>query len=156
MDFGALMAKMTGAASAGDGAAVAECFTPDGTYHDVFYGAFTGADAIQDMIENYFHRDAANFRWDLHDPVDDGETGYVRYVFSYDSKLPEAGGKRALFEGIGVVRLKNGLIAHYSEVANTAPGLLMMGFAPERMAKIMARQGDELKGRDEAAGHIPD
>ena len=156
MDFGALMAKMTGAAVSGDGAAVAECFAPNGTYHDAFYGAFTGHEAIRDMIENYFHRDAASFRWDLHDPVSDGRVGYVRYVFSYDSKLPEAGGKRALFEGIAVVRLREGSIEHYSEVANTAPGLLMMGFAPERVAKIMARQGDELRGRDEEVGHIPD
>ena len=109
MDFGTLIRTMTEAACRGDGAGVAACFTPDGTYHDVFYGAFQG-EAIVDMIENHFHRDANNFRWDVHHPVSDGETGYARYVFSFDSKLDGREGKRACFEGVAVCALKDGLI----------------------------------------------
>ena len=37
------------------------CFTPDGVYHDVFYGAFEGRDRIAEMIRDYFHRDGCNF-----------------------------------------------------------------------------------------------
>ncbi len=155
MEFGALMRKMTQAACDGDGAAVASCFTEDGVYHDVFYGAFQGPARIEEMIRDYFHRDATNFRWDLHDPVSDGKVGYVRYIFSYDAKTKGAEGKRAMFEGVSVVALKDGLIAAYKEVANTATGLEMMGYGPERLARIFARQGEELAGRDEVAGHLP-
>ena len=28
-----------------------------------------------EMIEQYFHRDAENFRWDIHDPVEVGDRG---------------------------------------------------------------------------------
>ena len=110
MEFGALIRKMIDGACAGDGAAVASCFTEDGVYHDVFYGSFQGHDKIAEMIEGYFHRDGCNFRWDTHEPVSDGNTGYVRYVFSYESKLEDARGRRTMFEGVAVVELDDGLI----------------------------------------------
>lgn len=153
MSFAALLSAMTAAACRGDGAAVAACFTPDGVYHDCFYGAFEGA-AIASMIEGFFHRDAGDFRWDLHDVVDDGRTGYARYVFSYTSKLPDAQGRRAIFEGVSICRLRDGRIERYREVANSAVGLLTLGFAPERIAKFLAREARELAGREEAAGHV--
>ena len=108
--------EMTQAACDGDGKKTAACFTSTGVYHDVFYGSFEGA-AIIEMIENYFHRDAENFIWDLHDPVDDDKVGYARYVFSYDSKLADHRGKRAVFEGVSICRLRDGLIEDYREVA---------------------------------------
>jgi ketosteroid isomerase-like protein len=152
VSFAALLAAMTDAACRGDGAAVAACFTPDGVYHDCFYGAFTGA-AIAEMIEDRFHRDARDFRWDLHDVVDDGRTGYARYVFSYTSKLPQAEGRRAMFEGVSLCRLRDGRLESYREVANSAVGLLTLGFAPDRIAKFLAREARELAARDEATGH---
>ena len=154
MAFSQLIKRMTTAAAAGDGAGVADCFTDDGVYHDVFYGAFQGRDAIVDMIENHFHRDGEDFRWDLHDPVDNGEIAYARYVFSYRSKLSESAGKRALFEGVCIVRMVDGLIADYREVAEVGTGLAMMDFAPERIAKFFTRQARDLAARAEASGHV--
>ncbi len=152
MSFGELMHRMTQAVCAGDGEAAAACFTEDGVYHDVFYGTFEGRMAIAKMVEELFHRDGGNFRWDLHDPVDDGRIGYVRYVFSYDSKLPEAAGRRSVFEGVSIVHLANGRIAEYREVANIGTGLVLMGFAPERIVRLMQRQADELVGRAGVTG----
>lgn len=152
MSFAELIVTMTQAACRGDGAAVAACFTDDGVYHDCFYGAFAGA-AIATMIEDYFHRDARDFRWDLHDIVDDGRIGYARYVFSYESKLPSAAGRRALFEGVSICELRQGRLASYREVANAAVGLHTLGFAPERIAKLLDREARELAGRTEAALH---
>ena len=153
MSFANLITRMTQAAVAGDGAGVAACFTPDGVYHDVYYGAFRGSE-IAGMIENHFHRDARNFRWDIHDPVEAEGIGYARYVFSYTSKLDGAKGRRGIFEGIVCCRLRDGLISDYSEVANAAVGLHELGFAPERMAKFVAKQADELKARAETAAHL--
>ena len=154
MSFLQLMQSMTEAAVTGDGRAVAACFTPDGTYHDVFYGAFTGHDAIADMIENRFHRDGEDFRWDLHDAVDDGATGYVRYVFSYTSRLKDYAGKRSVFEAVSICRLRDGRIAEYREVGNAAAGLSLMGFSDEKIARFIAREAKELTGRSEAAQHV--
>ncbi|MBI5618395.1 MAG: nuclear transport factor 2 family protein [Gammaproteobacteria bacterium] len=154
MDFRTLITTMTDAACRGDGSAVAACFTPDGVYHDCFYGSFRGA-AIKDMVEHFFHRDATAFLWDIHEPVAHGDTGYARYVFSFESKLPEALGRRAIFEGVSICKLRDGLIQSYREVANSAAGLATLGFAPDRLAKILDREAKALMSRDEAKLHCP-
>lgn len=137
-----------------NGAAFASLFTEDGVYHDVFYGAFEGREKIAAMIEDWFYRTATDFRWDMHEPISDGRTLYVRYTFSYRSTLPEAKGARAMFEGVAIMQLRDGKIESYREVANVAPGFVDMNFAPERIAKIAARQGAELKSRPEMKRHL--
>lgn len=153
MKFDDLMQRFAAAAVEGNGARFASLFAEDGQYHDVFYGTFTGRTEIADMLENRFHRDATNFRWDMHDPVCQGGIGYVRYLFSYDSKLEGAEGRRGMFEGVAIVVLRDGLIASYREVANVGPCLARLGFEPERLAKLMAREAEHLAARPEAAGH---
>lgn len=137
-----------------NGRAFADLFTEDGIYHDVFYGAFAGRTKIAAMVDDWFYRTATDFRWDMHDPVTDGTTLYARYTFSYRSTLPEANGARAMFEGVAIMTLKGGRIASYHEVANTAPALVDLKFAPERIAKIVGKQGAELKARPEMQRHL--
>lgn len=137
-----------------NGAAFASLFTEDGVYHDVFYGAFEGREKIAAMIEDWFYRTATDFRWDMHEPISDGRTLYARYTFSYRSTLPEAKGARAMFEGVAIMQLRDGRIESYREVANVAPGFVDMNFAPEKIAKIAARQGAELKSRPEMKRHL--
>ena len=137
-----------------NGKAFAELFTEDGVYHDVFYGAFAGPAKIAEMIDDWFYRTATDFRWDMHAPVSDGHMLYVRYTFSYRSTLPEAEGARAMFEGVAIMRLRDGKILEYHEVANTAPAFVTLNFAPERIAKIVAKQGAALKARPEMARHL--
>ena len=137
-----------------NGAAFAALFTEDGVYHDVFYGAFAGRAKIAELIDDWFYRTATDFRWDMLTPVSDGQTLYARYTFSYRSLLPEAKGARAMFEGVAIMKLKDGRIAEYHEVANTATGFVDMNFAPERIAKIVTRQGAALKARPEMKRHL--
>jgi ketosteroid isomerase-like protein len=154
MDVTAMLRAFCDAVEQRNGAAFADLFTGDGVYHDVFYGAFAGRDKIAVMIDDWFYRTATDFRWDMHAPVSDGETLYARYTFSYRSLLPEAKGARAMFEGVAIMKLRAGKIASYHEVANTAPGFVDMNFAPERITKIMARQGAALKARPEMKRHL--
>ena len=60
------------------GAAVAALFTPDGVYHDVFYGSFAGRAQVAELIDDWFYRDATDFRWDMVEPVSDGRLLYAR------------------------------------------------------------------------------
>jgi ketosteroid isomerase-like protein len=137
-----------------NGKAFAELFTEDGVYHDVFYGAFKGRLDIAKMIDEVFYRTATDFRWDMHSPVTDGKTLYAHYTFSYRSTLPEAKGARVMFEGVAMMKLRDGTILEYHEVANTAPAFVDMNFAPERIAKIFAKQGAALKARPEMRRHL--
>jgi ketosteroid isomerase-like protein len=137
-----------------NGRAFADLFVGDGVYHDVFYGAFEGREKIAAMVDDWFYRTATDFRWDMHDPVSNGTTLYARYTFSYKSTLPEANGARAMFEGVAIMRLRDGKIVSYLEVANTAPAFVDLKFAPERIAKIVGKQGAELKARPEMQRHL--
>ncbi|SHG33975.1 nuclear transport factor 2 family protein [Bradyrhizobium erythrophlei] len=154
MNPSAMLRAFCDAVEQRNGRAFAELFTEDGVYHDVFYGTFAGRAKIAHMIDDWFYRTATDFRWDMHEPVSDGETLYARYTFSYRSLLPEARGPRAMFEGVAIMKLRDGRIEEYHEVANTATGFVDMNFAPERMAKIFARQGAALKARPEMKRHL--
>jgi ketosteroid isomerase-like protein len=154
MNVAAMLRSFCDAVERRDGNAFAALFTEDGVYHDVFYGAFKGRAKIAELIDDWFYRTADGFRWDMHAPVTDGSTLYARYTFSYRSNHPEAKGARVMFEGVSIMTLRDGQIADYHEVANTAPAFVDMNFAPERIAKIMAKQGAELKARPEMARHL--
>jgi ketosteroid isomerase-like protein len=154
MNISAMLRAFCDAVEQRKGADFAALFTEDGVYHDVFYGAFAGRARIAKMIDDWFYRTATDFRWDMHAPVSDGETLYARYTFSYRSMLPEAKGARAMFEGVAIMRLRDGKIADYHEVANTATAFVGMNFAPERIAKIVAKQGAALKARPEMQRHL--
>src|SRR5437879_998576 len=136
METTALLRAFCDAVERHDGKAFAKLFTEDGVYHDVFY------------------RTATAFRWDMHAPVSDGERLYAHYTFSYRSTLPEAKGARVMFEGVAMMKLREGKILEYHEVANTAPAFVDMNFAPEHIAKIFARQGAALKARPEMRRHL--
>jgi ketosteroid isomerase-like protein len=154
MSITAMLRAFCDAVEQHDGTAFAALFAEDGVYHDVFYGAFAGRAKIAEMIDDWFYRTAEDFRWDMHDPVSDGKTLYARYTFSYRSLLPEAKGGRVMFEGVAIMTLRDGLIAEYHEVANTATGFVDMNFAPERITKIVAKQGAALKARPEMKRHL--
>jgi ketosteroid isomerase-like protein len=154
VNISAMLRAFCDAVEQRNGAEFAELFTEDGVYHDVFYGPFAGRAKITEMIDDWFYRTATDFRWDMHAPVSDGATLYARYTFSYRSTLPEAKGARAMFEGVAIMKLRDGKILEYREVANTAPGFIDMNFAPERIAKIVAKQGAALKARPEMKRHL--
>ena len=154
MDTNTMLREFCDAVEKRDGWRFANLFRPDGVYHDVFYGAFIGRQKIAEMVDEWFYKSATDFRWDMHDPVSDGRRLYARYIISYKSLLPEANGARALFEGVAIMQLSDGLIADYREVAATGTGLVDMNFAPERIFKIFSRQGEALKARPEMARHL--
>jgi ketosteroid isomerase-like protein len=146
-EFRALLERMTQAICRGDGAATAACFTPDGIYHDGFYGEFRGREAVRDMVENHFHANARDFAWKLTDALSDGSTGYASYDFSYTSKIPGSEGVRVFFAGISHVRLQDGLIEHYGEVFDRGTALVQMNFPAERIAKSLRRWAEQEKPR---------
>jgi ketosteroid isomerase-like protein len=154
MNTSGLLRAFCDAVEQHNGKAFAKLFTEDGVYHDVFYGAFAGRAKIAELIDDWFYRTATDFRWDMHAPVSDGHRLYARYTFSYRSTLPEAKGARAMFEGVAIMQLRDGKILEYHEVANTAPAFVALNFAPERIAKIVAKQGAALKARPEMARHL--
>jgi ketosteroid isomerase-like protein len=153
MQFDELVKAFGAAVEAGDGTALAALFTEDGVYHDMFYGAFEGRDAIKEMLEGVFHRDAKDFRWEFHDPVSDGKIGYTHWLFSYTGATPHTGGQRVVFDGVGLFFLKDGLIARYEDVANSVVPLKQMGVPQGVIDRQVDKWQSWLEARPGYADH---
>lgn len=144
-DFAALLGRMTQAICKGDAEGATACFTPQGAYHDGFYGEFRGRAEISRMLREFFYRDAERFEWTLHGAVSDGTAGYAQYDFSYVSKLEGSAGQRVGFSGVSICRLEGGQISHYGESFERAPVLAKLGFADARILKSVHRWAKEAK-----------
>lgn len=155
MTFGDLIGRMGSAVCRGAFDEAASCFTPDGVYNDDFYGSFAGRAEIARLFSDFFHRDGENFRWTFHEPVAEGGVGYARYLFSWDSKLPDSKGVRAGFEGVSICHLRDGLIASYEEVAATQTARHMMDFPALRLARLAEREAQRLQAREDWEPHRP-
>ena len=152
----ALLHRLTKSVETGDGTSLAALFTPGGSYVDTFYGLFQGRDAIADMLENRFWRDAEDFLWDMFEPVFDigTGTGYARWVFSYTSVMDDSGGKRVAFEGMSQFRLEGDLIREYREVFSAGIALTQLDMASERIDKILRRQFSNLSKNPKWDRHL--
>ena len=154
MEFAAVLKEFSGAVESGDGRRLAALFTPDGVYHDTFYGEFKGPQAIREMLEQRFYRDADAFRWDFFEPVSDGKTAYAKWAFSYTSKMPQNAGRRVVLEGTSQFLLSGGKIRHYGEVFNSGAAFVQLGVEPARMEKVFRRHVEALHGQERFARHF--
>ena len=152
-NFTALVKRFSAAATAGDGKALADCFTPDGTYFDYIYGPHQGRGSICEMLEDLFHRDACEYDWTFYDPVVSGDIGYAHSLSTFISKVPDYLGKEIVIDGISRFVLKEGLIAEYHESVNGGVAHAQLGLAPERIAKVMGRWAKRLRERPDVEAY---
>src|SRR5262249_55650257 len=115
MHFAHLLERFAAAVEALDGDALADLFTPEGTYDDYFFGPSTGREAIKNMLA-HFAAGGRDFRWEFYDAVASGTLGYASYRFSFNSTHGPARGARVVFDGIARLDLANGRIQRYGEV----------------------------------------
>jgi len=76
MEFNELVKQFAAAAAAGNGEALANLFTPDGTYDDYFFGPSTGHEAIRTQLAQ-FGDGGTTFRWACFDAALSGSVGYA-------------------------------------------------------------------------------
>jgi hypothetical protein len=153
-DFALLLSGFTRAAEAGDGDGFAGHFTEDAIYHDYIYGAHQGRAEIAHMMQNLFHRDAADYRWEMFDPVFDGRTGYAWSLSSFTSKIERFEGRHVVIDGISRFIVRDGLIAEYRESVNGGVAMAQLGVEPDRMAKVLQRWAGLLKQRPETTDYL--
>jgi ketosteroid isomerase-like protein len=153
-DFARLLDEFTRSAESGDGARFAAHFTEDAIYYDYIYGAHTGRADIAHMMQDLFHRDAADYRWEMFDPVCNGDTGYAWSLSSFTSKIPQFGGRPVVIDGISRFVLRGGLIAEYRESVNGGVAMEQLGVAPERMGKVFRRWTGWLQERPETKAYL--
>ncbi|MDO9560522.1 MAG: nuclear transport factor 2 family protein [Bradyrhizobium sp.] len=153
-DFAALLDDFTLSAESGDGARFARHFTEDGIYYDYIYGAHQGRADIAHMMQDLFHRDAADYRWEMFDPVFDGRQGYAWSLSSFTSKIEQFKGQRVVIDGMSRFLVRDGLIAEYRESVNGGVAMAQLGVEPDRMAKVFKRWTGWLKDRPETIDYL--
>ena len=154
-EFCALLQRFTAAAEAGDGEAFAACFTPDGVYHDYIYGDHTGRADIAHMMSGLFHRDAGpDYRWEMFDPVCNGNLAYAWSLSSFTSRVPDFAGKFVVIDGMSRFELRDGLISDYRESVNGGVAMAQLGVAAPRIEKVLGRWARELRERPETQAYL--
>ncbi|MCF8466593.1 MAG: nuclear transport factor 2 family protein [Sneathiella sp.] len=154
-DFTDILARFSSAAEAGDGKAFAACFTEDGVYHDYIYGNHKGRADIAHMMSDLFHRDAGDdYRWEMFDPICEGNLAYAWSLSSFTSAVPEFKGKKVVIDGMSRFELRDGLIADYRESVNGGVAMAQLGVQPERLSKICAKWGRMLTEQPETQAYL--
>ena len=151
-DFCRPVERFAAAAAAGDGDALADLFTPDGTYDDYFFGPCSGRAAIKQMLA-HFAEGGRKFRWEFYDPVLSGQTGYASYRFSFESTRQEAKGSARGLRWHRPLRPRGR--PHQALLGGFDRGMALaqQAFEPERLVKIALKYANALKSRPEWAGH---
>src|SRR6202158_4510406 len=152
--FARLLNDFTLSAEPGDALRCASHFTEDAIYYDYIYGAHKGRADIAHMMQNLFHRDAADYRWEMFDPVFDGELGYAWSLSSFTSKIPQFAGQPVVIDGISRFIMRDGLIAEYRESVNGGVAMAQLGVEPDRMTKVFRRWTGWLKERPETVDYL--
>lgn len=154
MPFEALLAAFAEAVAARDTQRFAALFTPEGCYHDGFFGAHHGRAAIAAMLDR-FHAGGERFAWQFQEPVASGSTGYARYCFSYVSKEPESAGQVIAFEGMARFALgAGGLIADYDEVFDRGVAFVQLRYAGERVVRLLERYARARRDSPRVQAHL--
>jgi hypothetical protein len=153
MNFETMLEQFSQAAAAGDAARFTQLFTPDGCYHDHFFGTHQGRAAIAAMLER-FSVGGEHFTWQFFEPVASAQLGYARYRFSYLSKEPESRGRLIVFEGMSRLRLQDGLIADYAEVFDRGVAFVQLGYEPARINKLLGRYTQQWRDSEAAIEHV--
>lgn len=149
-EFAEFLKKFSSAAEAGDGDAFAACFTEDGIYHDYVYGDHRGRAEISHMMSDQFHRDAGeNYRWEMFDPMCEGNLAYAWSLSTFTSTVPEFAGQQVIIDGMSKFILEDGLIKDYRESVNGGVAMAQLGVHPERLAKVCAKWGKLLEEQPE-------
>jgi ketosteroid isomerase-like protein len=147
-EFEKLLDRFSRAATAGDGKAFAACFTEDAVYNDYIYGPHKGRDSIADMLENLFHRDAADYHWQMFDPVCGGDMGYAWSLSRFTSTIAEFQGRHVVIDGMSRFRLRDGLIAEYWESVNGGVAMVQLGVSAPRIERVLQKWASWLKDKD--------
>ncbi len=125
----------------GDVDGLLDCFAEDASYTDNFYGPHRGEVALREMFERMF-KEGRDYHWQMDTVVETPERAAAEWTFGYvvTDAVPRSAGRRIRFRGMSLFELTGGRILAYREHFDVGAALLQLGFAPESVAKVLARK----------------
>lgn len=154
MQFQALMHEIRDAVVAYDGRRLAELFTEDGYYLEPLHGLFRGQAEVKRLVEEVFKSTIDRIRWEIVDPICDGDIGYARWIFSFASKRPGLEGKRVALVGMSHVELADGRIKAYREVYDVGMAFAQLGLPPAASSDFYKKKVEAMVAEPSVATHL--
>ena len=123
-----------------DVGALVGLFGERATYADSFYGEHAGRAELRAMFERMF-REGKDYAWTMTAIVESADRATAEWTFGYvvTAVVPRSAGRKVQFRGMSIFELREGKIAAYREYFDIGSALLQLGFAPESLAKVLAR-----------------
>lgn len=138
-----LMHRFLAAHNARDIEAVLDCFTDDIDYRDIFFGDFSGREALKGLFERTFLESAAS-TWKVTRTAETSDAIVAEWEFDYtvSDAVPVGGGTRLLLPGVSWLDLRDGRCCRYREFFDRAATLHAQGIPPAVVAKIVERRSE--------------
>lgn len=138
-----LLHRFLTAHNARDLDAALDCFTDDVDYRDLFFGEFSGRDALRGMFERTF-AESADHSWAVTRTVETAEEIVAEWQFDYtvSASVPAGGGARLSLPGVSWLELRGDRCFRYREFFDRAATLHAQGVPPGTVAKIVARRSE--------------
>ncbi|HEX4247121.1 MAG TPA: nuclear transport factor 2 family protein [Pseudonocardia sp.] len=133
--------RFTGAFNARDVERLVDLFTPDATYHDLFYGTWTGHDGLRALFTRMY-TEGSRHEWTMTAvAVAPGHTlGEWDFELTLSEVLPSGAGRTLRYAGVSVFETRDGRCHTYREHFDRAAALLGVGISPGAVARIVRRR----------------
>jgi ketosteroid isomerase-like protein len=120
---------------------VVDCFTPDATYDDLFYGRFTGADGLRELFGRMY-AEGDRHEWAMTRVLTgpDCTIGEWTFTFTASAAVPSGAGRTVRFPGVSVFETDGGRCRAYREHFDRTAALLALGVPAGRVAALVARR----------------
>lgn len=120
---------------------VLDCFSPDASYHDLFYGRFSGRVELRRLFERMY-AEGEHHVWTMTRVVENPvcTVGEWHFTFTVSGSVPQGGGRRLSFHGVSVFETRGGRCHTYREYFDRAAALLAVGISPATVARITTRR----------------
>ena len=133
--------RFTEAFNARDIERIVELFTPDATYHDLFYGAWTGQVGLRALFARMY-AEGSRHEWTM-TAVAVGPRytfGEWDFALTVSAAVPSGAGRTLRFAGVSVFETRDGRCHTYREHFDRAAALLGVGISPGAVARIVRRR----------------
>jgi len=133
--------RFTEAFNARDVERVVDLFTPDATYHDLFYGAWTGHAGLRALFARMY-AEGSRHEWTMTAVAvaPSCTLGEWDFALTVSDAVTSGAGRTLRFAGVSVFETRDGRCHTYREHFDRAAALLGVGISPAAVARIVRRR----------------
>jgi limonene-1,2-epoxide hydrolase len=118
---------------------VIEVFAPDVTYHDLFYGTFSGHTGLRELFGRMY-AEGVRHRWAMSAvaATECHTIGEWRFEFTVSDQVRHGAGRTLRFGGVSVFETRDGRCHTYREYFDRTEALFAVGITPDAVRRIVS------------------